>query len=66
MEARDFDGFLMVVGDVTWFDGERDTWHVVEHLMAGHMAFGGPMIFTKGVNVSLGGLTSPFRARRHP
>jgi hypothetical protein len=21
-------GFLMVDGDVAWFDGERDTWHI--------------------------------------
>jgi hypothetical protein len=62
MEAKVFDGVPMVDGDVTWFDGERDTWHVAKHLVAGHMAFGGPTIFTKGLNVSLGGLTSPFRA----
>ena len=62
MEARVFDGVLIVDGDVTRLDGERDTWHALEHLVVGHMAFGGPMIFIKGLNVSLGGLTSPFRA----
>jgi hypothetical protein len=66
MEDEFFDGDLMVDGDVTWFDGKRDTWHAVEHLVAGHMAFGGPTIFTKGLNISLGGLTSPFRAWHHP
>jgi len=62
MEARVFYGVLMVDGDLTWFDGERDTWHVVNHLVEAHMAFRGTPIFTKGLNVSLGGLTSPFRA----
>jgi hypothetical protein len=52
----------MVDGDVTWFDGERNTWHALEHLVVRHMAFGGPMIFIKGLNVSLGSLMSPFRA----
>jgi hypothetical protein len=66
MRARVFDGVLMVDGDVTWFDGERDTWHALEHLVAMLMAFGGITIFTKGLNVSLGGLMSPFRACRHP
>jgi hypothetical protein len=28
MKARVCDGVLMVDGDVTWFDGERDTWNV--------------------------------------
>jgi hypothetical protein len=27
-------GFFMVDGDVAWFDGERDTWHILEHLVA--------------------------------
>jgi hypothetical protein len=62
IEARVFDGVLMVDGDVTWFDGERNTWHALEHLVVRHMAFGGPMIFIKGLNVSLGSLMSPFRA----
>jgi hypothetical protein len=62
VKARFFYGILMVDGDMTWFDGERDTWHVVEHLVVGNMAFGGPTIFTKRPNVSLGGLMSPFRA----
>jgi hypothetical protein len=62
MEAKVFYGVLMVDGDVTWFDGERDTWHALEYLVAGNMAFGGPTIFTKRLNVSLGGLMSPFRA----
>jgi hypothetical protein len=61
MEARVFDGVLMVDGDVTWFDGERDTWNELEHLVARHMAFGGPTILTKGINVSLGGLMSPLK-----
>jgi hypothetical protein len=62
MEARVFDGVLMVDGDVTWFDAERDTWHALELLVARHMAFGGSTIFIKRLNVSLGGLMSPFRA----
>jgi hypothetical protein len=62
MEARVFDGVSWFDGDVMWFDGERDTWHALEHLVARHMAFGGPTIFIKRQNVSLGGLTSPFRA----
>jgi hypothetical protein len=62
MEARVFDGVFMVDGDVTWFDGERDTWHALEHLVARHMAFGSPMIFIKRLDVSLGGLMSPFMA----
>jgi hypothetical protein len=62
MRARVLMGFLMDDGDVAWFDGERDTWHALEHLVAWLMAFGGPTFFTKGSNVSLGGLTSPFRA----
>jgi hypothetical protein len=61
MEARVFYGVLMVDGDVTWFDGERDTWHAVENSVVGHMSFGDPTIFTKGLNISLGGLKSPFR-----
>jgi hypothetical protein len=32
--ARVLMGFLMVDGDVAWFDGERDTWHALEHLVA--------------------------------
>jgi hypothetical protein len=66
MEARVFCGVLMVDGDVTWFDRKRDTWHAVEHLVAVHMTFEGTTIFTKWLNVSLGGLMSPFRAWRHP
>jgi hypothetical protein len=38
----------MVDGDVAWFDGERDTWHALEHLVAWHMAFGSPTFFIKG------------------
>jgi hypothetical protein len=59
MEARVFYGVLMVDGDVTYFDGERDTWHALENLVVGHMAFGVPRIFIKRLNVSLGDLRSP-------
>jgi hypothetical protein len=62
LEASFFYGVLMVDGDVTCFDGEKDTWHALEHLVAGHMAFLGPTIFIKKLNISLGGLASTFRA----
>jgi len=52
----------VVDGDVTWFGGERDTWNALDHLMAWHMAFGGPTFFIKGQNVSVVGLASPFKA----
>jgi hypothetical protein len=29
MDARVFNGVLMVDGDVTWFNVERDTWHAL-------------------------------------
>jgi hypothetical protein len=59
-----FYGVIIVDGDMTWFDGERETytWNALGNLVVGHMDFGGRTIFTKGLKVSLGGLTSPFRA----
>jgi hypothetical protein len=34
MKARVLMGFLMVDDDVAWFDGERDTWHMIENFLA--------------------------------
>jgi hypothetical protein len=50
MRARVLMGSLMDDGDVACFDGERErereTWIALEHLVAWHMAFGGPTFFT--------------------
>jgi hypothetical protein len=55
-------GFLMVDGDVSWFDGERDTWHM--HRALGGMIYGlwRPNVLHQRLNVSPRGPTSPFRA----
>jgi hypothetical protein len=50
----------MVDDDVAWFDGERDTWNMLENLVAWFMSFGGPTIFILGQNISPRGPTSPF------
>jgi hypothetical protein len=57
--------FIMVEDDVAWFYGERETWHMIEHLVAWFISFGGPTIFILVQNISTGGPASPFRAQHH-